>query len=164
MVKNGLQNQKKKNEKKDAKASKTETPAKSTNNEGDNTIPEDDVPVGDNAEMLEQMKAFQITSLEAVENDDYETFKANMLETYNFTIQMPLELSEELMKELEPFNASLQPRVEAVQDRMEEWAYTAIMELIEEGAIDISQMQQSLIELSDEGLVMYHVEQLCDRY
>ena len=137
----GGEQKKSDNEKKDAKASKTETPAKSTNNEGDDSVSEDDATVGDNAELLEQMKAFQLTSLEAVENDDYETFKANMLETYNFTIQMPLELSEELMKELEPFNASLQPRVEAVQDRMEEWAYTAIMELIEEGAIDISQMQ-----------------------
>lgn len=95
-----------------------------------------EVAKGDNASsLLEQMKKHQMITLESLENNDYETFKANMLDVYNFTLLLQPEQYEQLMKDIEPFNNSLKERAEKYTTRAEEWSYTAAMELIEEGKI-----------------------------
>jgi len=85
--------------------------------------------------LLEQMKKYQMITLESLENNDYETFKANVLDVYNFTLLLQPEQYEQLMKDIEPFNNSLKERAEKYTTRAEEWSYTAAMELIEEGKI-----------------------------
>lgn len=85
--------------------------------------------------LLEQMKKYQMITLESLENNDYETFKANVLDVYNFTLSLQPEQYEQLMKDIEPFNNSLKERAEKYTTRAEEWSYTAAMELIEEGKI-----------------------------
>lgn len=85
--------------------------------------------------LLEQMKKYQMITLESLENNDYETFKANMLDVYNFTLLLQPEQYEQLMKDIEPFNNSLKERAEKYTTRAEEWSYTAAMELIEEGKV-----------------------------
>lgn len=95
-----------------------------------------EVAKGDNASsLLEQMKKYQMITLESLENNDYETFKANMLDVYNFTLLLQPEQYEQLMKDIEPFNNSLKERAEKYTTRAEEWSYTAAMELIEEGKV-----------------------------
>ena len=91
---------------------------------------------GDKASsLLEQMKKYQMITLESLENNDYDTFKANMLDVYNFTLLLQPEQYEQLMKDIEPFNNSLKERAEKYTTRAEEWSYTAAMELIEEGKV-----------------------------
>lgn len=83
---------------------------------------------------VEQMHDLQEDMVVALENDDYEAFKAVALEVYNLGAGMTKKESQQAEESISP---ELKARAEKYTTRAEEWSYTVAMELIEEGKIEI---------------------------